>query len=234
MSKIILHEDFKELYKVIKNDIDVSKAIDIINLGIEETTKMVIGELRKKVENQEVKNFWSTFLLGLCFLHGVGVQHDSVKALEYVCDAASHQNPYILVFLADQYYYGANDVEKNYEKSIEYLKAAAEQDYAEAQYKLGDCYWFGHGVPINYKKAISLYEAAASQGFAAAQFDLGLCYECGTVLPCNMEKAITLYEAAAAQDYFDALMQLSDCYMYGRGVEIDFKKAYELEYRAQR
>ena len=53
-----------------------------------------------------------------------------------------------------------------YEKS-------ANQDYAEAQCRLGVMYHHGYGVKKDYKQAIYWYEKAAKQDYARASYHLG-------------------------------------------------------------
>ena len=56
---------------------------------------------------------------------------------------------------------------------LDSLKAAAEQEIAEAQFNLGIMYADGRGVPQNDAGAVRLFRMAAEQGFAEAQLNLG-------------------------------------------------------------
>lgn len=49
-------------------------------------------------------------------------------------------------------------------QTIDELKAKAEQGLAEAQNKLGDCYYNGEGLAQDYIEAVKWYRKAAEQG----------------------------------------------------------------------
>ena len=49
--------------------------------------------------------------------------------------------------------YSCTGVEKNEENAVVWYKKAAEQGYAEAQKKLGDCYNYGTGVAKDLEQA---------------------------------------------------------------------------------
>ena len=59
---------------------------------------------------------------------------------------------------------------------------AADQGFAEAQFKLGIMYAEGRGVLKDEAEAVRWYRLAADQGLAGAQGDLGIMYASGT--PC--------------------------------------------------
>ena len=52
---------------------------------------------------------------------------------------------------------------------VTWFRKAAEQDYAEAQYELGVCYYFGWGVMQNESEALYWYRKAAAQDHAYAK-----------------------------------------------------------------
>lgn len=60
-------------------------------------------------------------------------------------------------------------VPQDYPKAVEWYLKAANQGYAEAQYRLGFMYESGEGVPEDDSKSIEWFEKAAKQGHAGAQ-----------------------------------------------------------------
>ena len=56
------------------------------------------------------------------------------------------------------------------------LLEQAEQGNAEAQYKLGICYFLGRGVEKDPAKAVRWFKKAAEQGHANAQLLLNIDY----------------------------------------------------------
>ena len=51
---------------------------------------------------------------------------------------------------------------------MEWYRKAAEQGHAEAQYRLGEGYWFGEGVGQDYYEADKWYRRTADQGHTEA------------------------------------------------------------------
>ena len=107
------------------------------------------------------------------------------------------------------------------------VRKLAEQGYANAQYSLGDCYYFGNGVTQDYAKAVEWYQKAAEQGYAKAQYSLGICYNGGWGVAQDYAKAIEWYQKATEQGYAEAQYSLGNCYYFGDGVAQDYAKAVE-------
>ena len=63
----------------------------------------------------------------------------------------------------------------------------AEQEDADAQYRLGFKYYMGKGVEQDYAKAFEWYLKAASQGNVEAQNNLGELYD-----PCRQIRTVKL------------------------------------------
>lgn len=85
---------------------------------------------------------------------------------------------------------------QSYTSAIENYLKAAEQGNSEAQYILGNCYYYGTGVEQDYEKAVSYYLEAAGQGNAEAQKLLGDCYAYGRGVEMDKEKAKYYYDLA--------------------------------------
>ncbi|MBO7311246.1 MAG: sel1 repeat family protein, partial [Alistipes sp.] len=64
----------------------------------------------------------------------------------------------------------------DYNKAVEYLTAAADAGYVEAQYRLGMMYRKGEGIAKDVDKAALLLFDAAVQGHGIAQYIMGKCY----------------------------------------------------------
>lgn len=109
--------------------------------------------------------------------------------------------------------------------NIDVLKSEAKCGDANAQFKLGKCYYYGKGTKKNKKKAISLYTKSAKNGNVEAQTMLGECYFFGSGTKINEEKAAYWYSMAAQQG--DALAQynLGVQYEQGLGVEESITEA---------
>lgn len=62
---------------------------------------------------------------------------------------------------------------------MKWIRKAADQGFADAQFGLGVMYLEGLGVPQDYTEAAKWYRKAADQGYADAQLNLGSMYDKG-------------------------------------------------------
>jgi TPR repeat protein len=80
---------------------------------------------------------------------------------------------------------------------VQWYRKAADQDYANAQYYLGQMYRLGHGVQRNYAEAAKWFHRAAVQGHASAQYYLGFMCEAGLGVPVDLVQAYMWFDVAA-------------------------------------
>lgn len=78
-----------------------------------------------------------------------------------------------------KYFYGWDEYEINYEKSLSYFQEAASLASGEAMFEIGEFYSGGYVFKQNYKKAAKWYEKAVDHGYPQASFKLGVLYEYG-------------------------------------------------------
>ena len=82
-------------------------------------------------------------------------------------------------------------------KAIKWYRKAAEQGHANAQDKLGYCYYMGvKGVPV-YHLAVKWWKKAAEQGNQYAQNSLAICYAKGKGVRQDDDEAVRLWKKAA-------------------------------------
>ena len=112
-------------------------------------------------------------------------------------------------------------------EAVKWVRKAAEQGFARAQYDLGLMYQFGRGVERSYEKAVEWVLKAAEQGDADAQYHLGGMYELGDGVEQSYEKAVEWYLKAAKQGLDWAQNVLGVMYEHGWGVERSYEKAVE-------
>ena len=117
--------------------------------------------------------------------------------------------------------YNCNDNIKIYDSKVQQYILAAKQGNVDAQYNLGECYYFGKGTKKDIEKAIEWYTAAANHGHSEAQFRLGECYNSGTGVSVNVNEAIRWYKMAAEQGHAESQYNLGNCYYYGIGIGIE-------------
>ncbi len=108
------------------------------------------------------ENWESACLLGYAFLGGQGTKTNVDKALFYTKNAVdmSGGNPECL-WLLGICYENKNDLNSAFQA----YKASAEQNFANAQYKLAVYYQNGYGVNANQDTAQKWYDKAISNGY---------------------------------------------------------------------
>lgn len=90
---------------------------------------------------------------------------------------------------------------------------------AEAQFKLGNQYFYGEGRLRNYTIAALWYRKAAQQGNAGAQFNLGICYDNGMGVPRSRFHAFEWYKKAAESGIKPAMLNTAITYINGLPAE---------------
>ena len=150
-----------------------------------------------------------------------------------------------LKFRGDNYKLGFNfnmpeKISQDYKKAFNLFKKSAKQGNAEAQNKLGNCYFNGEGVAENKKEAIKWYVKSAKQNFRNAQYNLAVCYEEGEGVERDDKKSFEWYLKAAEQGDADAQFETGERYYAGKGTKQDYAKAekwflnaYKNGYRAR-
>jgi len=91
-----------------------------------------------------------------------------------------------------------------FKEAVPLLQVLADQGHAEAQNKLGECYYNGDGVGYNGKKAVELFRESAKLGNIAAFANLGGCYELGNGVRQNYSTALSWYKKAAKKGHAES------------------------------
>jgi uncharacterized protein len=119
-------------------------------------------------------------------------------------------------------YYGGSDTAR----AIDWLRKAANQHYAPAEFQMGQLYDFGFGVEQNDVEALAWYRKAAEHGSAAGQRAVGDFYQKGRGVTADLAEAARWFERAAEADDIRAQHQLGEMYFAGAGVTRDYASAY--------
>ena len=150
-----------------------SKTSVMITLGTGVGGGVVInGKLYAGFSNKgaELGHAECIYNLAYCYDWGVGIDYDAGKAIKLYKEAAE------LGLDVAQY-----DVaiycfeEKDSAEAIKWLEKSAGQGYADAQYRLGKCYYDGEFVEKDLEKAVTYFASAAGQEHSDALCDLGYC-----------------------------------------------------------
>jgi len=140
---------------------------------------------------------------------------DNVADVEYEPETASN-NPGVLTKLQQDAKHGnaqaqydlgrAHWQNAEYQLAFPWLKAAAAQTHAEAEYLLGMAYLNGRGTLQNYRAALEYFTKSAQQSHLEAEYQLGLLYRDGLATPPNKEAAYLWLNIAASRGHEDALL----------------------------
>ena len=129
--------------------------------------------------------------------------------------------------LARMYLRGSEGVRKNAARSMELMKAAADQGHAEAMGGVGYFYASGTAVPKDDAVALTWFRKGAEAGGAKAQLNLGKMLAEGKGTEKNELEGRKWIKTAADQGQVDAAFAMGQILYFGDiGQEVDYKAAY--------
>ena len=141
---------------------------------------------------------------------------DAARAKAFAGDAVAQFS------LGALLYYGGSETAQG----VEWVRKAAAQRYAPAEFQMGQLYDFGFGVPQNDRDALEWYRKAAEHGSAGGQRSVGDFYRKGRTVPADAAEAARWYRLAADGDDVRAQYQLGQMLFDGTGVTRDYASAY--------
>lgn len=142
---------------------------------------------------------------------------DETVRYRLLYDVAENDSDYRITITKSQF--------KHYSPEILAEINKAEQGDIQAQFNIGERYYYGDGIEENHEEAVKWYRKAAEQGYAIAQCNIGYCYGNGDGVEKNYEEAVKWYRKAAEQGDADAQTNLGVCYKNGDGVEKNYDEA---------
>ena len=110
-------------------------------------------------------------------------------------------------------------------EAVNWIRKAADQGHADAQFNAGLMYAQGRGVKHDDAEAVKWYRKAAEQGLDVAQCNLGLMYAQGRGVKHDDAEAVNWIRKAADQGHADAQCNLGLMYAQGQGVKHDDAEA---------
>lgn len=127
---------------------------------------------------------------------------------------------------AAQYYFGmVKHIDHDYTEAMSWLRKSSEQNYAEAEFRIGVMYARGEGVQKDNTMAVTWYRKAAEHGDRDSNYMIGTAYMKGNGVPKNSAKAADWFRRGADQGSRDAQFTLGAMYKVGVGVPLDLSKA---------
>ena len=121
---------------------------------------------------------------------------------------------------------------KHFSRAMQLLSGLAENDSAEAQYRLAIMYQNGLGLVRNEQLAYKWMKRAASQEYGLALHGLGFMYMDGDCIEQDDARAVLWFEAGVTQGLEGAMVALAQMLEQGRGIERDLVRAQVLYAKA--
>jgi len=117
--------------------------------------------------------------------------------------------------LARLFYFGREGLKQDRVAAATWFRKAAAQEYARAQFNLGECYSNGQGVEQNHTLAATWVSQAAANGDVKAQGVFGLICQAGRGVEQDDVLAVAWWQKAAARDDATSQYNLGQSYMHG-------------------
>jgi len=147
---------------------------------------------------------------------------DVTRAMDAVRVRAAAGDTIAQFSLGALLYYGSEDTAQ----AIDWIRRAAEQQFAPAEFQMGQVYDFGFGAAQSDRQALEWYRRAAGHDSAPAQRSLGEAYLKGRGVAADLVEAARWFRRAADGDDLRAQYQLGQLYFEGTGVARDYAAAY--------
>lgn len=146
--------------------------------------------------------------------------HDYNRALMYYLQAAEGGHTSAKREIGNMYL-SKKILGKSSEDAIKWIKLAAEQGDAKAQFQLSRHFY----IMEDYESWATFCQQAAEGGFIQAQLDIGLMYLHGVKIEKNTDEAVKWLTLAAEQGDVVAQYNLASCYENSNYVGQDVDKA---------
>lgn len=155
----------------------------------------------------EEKDAFVLNVLSVAYLHGLGTEPDTLKAISYM--EQSGENGYAPAYHnLGAYYKLAPRDRQDFKKAYEAFCKGAEAGFPSCQYDKGFMLYKGLGCEQNYAAAVEEFQKAADDEHRSALFMLGLCYRNGYGVDVDEERAKILFERGAKLGSKDAMEEL--------------------------
>src|SRR5258705_13453368 len=146
---------------------------------------------------------------------------DVTRAMDAASAKAAAGDVVAQFSLGAMLYYGGADTPQG----IDWIRKAAAQQYAPAEFQMGQLFDFGFGVAESDREALAWYRKAAEHGSPPGQRAVGDFYRKGRTVPADALEAARWYRRAADGDDVRAQYQLGQMFFDGTGVTRDYASA---------
>jgi TPR repeat protein len=159
------------------------------------------------------------YQVGLMYAHGMGVNKNLGKAIEWISKAAERGVLSAQYLLATRYEAGVG-VQRDMRQAVLWFEKAAHNGHIKSTFKLGKIY-----ALVDRDTSEKLIFDAADKGLAEAQYFLGSAFAARPVEDGYFENALHLLTLAAQQGFAPAQCALGNIYAKGQCVPRDVGEA---------
>lgn len=184
----------------------------LIDRGYEPDYRRAAELLKKSAAEHPV----AAARLGRLYLDGRGVPQDNRLAFDWLKQAADKNNPMGLTYLGVMYELAIHSPVAKVPKYLDafqlYVKAA-DAGFAEAQYRLGMCYYNGYGTKQDIRLAVKYLQLASQHQNIRAIMQLADLQSSGRGIPRSCQGAVDMYKNVAERGMYSRLfMQAAQQY----------------------
>lgn len=145
--------------------------------------------------------------IGIAYLHGIGAEADTTKALAYL-DMAGENGFYLAYHNLGMFHKYASDGKQDFSKAYEAFEKGASKGDHNCQYNKGFMLYKGLGCTQDYVAARDEFMNAANRDHAPSLFMLGLIHRNGYGVEVDTVTANFYLNQAAKFGYADAIEEL--------------------------
>lgn len=190
-----------------QNDRDELRlAVDVLKgMDSSQSQEWAVQTLETSLQTDSVPYVMN--VLGVAYLHGVGVPADTVKAVSLL-EEAGKGYPLAYHNLGMHYKYAEGN-RQDFQKAYETFLKGTESKSPTCCYDAAFMLYKGLGCEQDYSEAVNLFQVAADANHQHALFMLGLCYRNGYGVEKDTERAMFYLERAAELNCTDAMEELA-------------------------
>ncbi|WP_323760978.1 SEL1-like repeat protein [Maricaulis sp.] len=181
-----------------------------------------VAEILAELATAEVP--LAQYRLGMMHQQGLGVPHDTSRAIELL-DAAAAQGMTDARDALVQILIEAAETSDSLEDGVPYYEHAASVGDVQAKAVLGSYYFSGQVLPQDLGRGLTLLREAAEGGDVRAQSNLGYAYRTGTGVARDDSVAFRWYLEAAEAGMVRAQAAVGLLYEEGAGTERNLSEA---------
>jgi len=164
----------------------------------------------------------------MCLLYGEGVEQN-IEEGERLIELASDKNSVNAKAILGAFYLeGSSTFEKNFDKALEFLEDAANEEHPEALTNLSYMYKDAIGVPQDLKISFTYMQKAANAGYSYAQYHLSNFYFNAIGTKKDQLKAMQWLDKSLEKDYPLAILTKARLTLQGNVLKKDLDLSEEL------